>query len=159
MSDYIIRLAEPRDLPAVNSLLRQVLIVHHDGRPDLFRAEGKKYSDEELLAIFADPQTPVFVYEADGEVPGYAFCAIQQQNSLNLEPVKTLYIDDLCVDENVRGKHIGTALFNYVEEYAQSIGCHNITLHVWECNSAAKAFYEAMGMSPQYTSMELLCKK
>lgn len=158
MNDYIIRLAEPRDLPAVNSLLRQVLKVHHDGRPDLFRPEGKKYSDQELLAIFSDPMTPVFVYESGGNVPGYAFCVIQKQDSLNLEPITTLYIDDLCVDEQKRGKHIGTALFNYVKEYARQIGCHNITLHVWECNEAAKAFYEAMGMAPQYISMELLCK-
>ena len=158
MSDFIIRPAGERDLQAVNSLLRQVLKVHHDGRPDLFRAEGKKYTDEQLLAIFEDPQTPVFVYEENGVVEGYAFCALQKQESLNLEPITTLYLDDLCVDAEARGKHIGTALFEYVKEFARAKGCHNITLHVWECNPAAKAFYEAMGMAVQYTSMELLNK-
>ena len=122
----MIRAAEKKDLEAVNSLLRQVLKVHHVGRPDLFRAEGKKYTDRELLAIFDNPQTPVFVYEEYGTVLGYAFCAFQKQGSGSLMPLQTLYIDDLCVDEAARGRHIG------------------------------KAFYESLGMTPQYTSMELL---
>ena len=158
MNSYLIRPAEPRDLEAVNSLLRQVLAVHHKGRPDLFRPEGKKYTDDELLAIFANPDTPVFVYDKDRAVLGYVFCDIQHPSSGALEPIKTLYVDDLCVDSKARGEGIGTALFNYVKEYAREKGCHNITLHVWECNPGAKAFYESLGLTPQYTSLELICE-
>lgn len=154
----MIRKVEARDLDAVNDLLGQVLKVHHDGRPDLFRPQGKKYSDEELLGIFADTRTPVFVYEEDGKVLGYAFCVLQKQESLSLMPLKTLYIDDLCVDEKARGRHIGKALFEYVREFAREQGCYNITLHVWECNPGAMAFYRSLGMQPQYTSMEMLCQ-
>ncbi len=154
----MIRKAEARDLDAVNDLLGQVLRVHHEGRPDLFRPQGKKYSDEELLGIFADPRTPVFVYEEDGKVLGYAFCVLQKQESLSLMPLKTLYIDDLCVDEKARGRHIGKALFEYVREFARERGSYNITLHVWECNPGAMAFYRSLGMQPQYTSMEMLCQ-
>ena len=77
MNDFIIRPAGLHDMGAVNALLRQVLKVHHDGRPDLFREEGKKYTDEELQGIFANPETPVFVYESDGAVLGYVFCALR----------------------------------------------------------------------------------
>ncbi len=155
----LIRKAEPRDLEAVNSLLRQVLKVHYDGRPDLFNERGKKYTDEELLGIFANPQTPVFVYEKDGAVLGYAFCALQHFSSGSLRPLTTLYIDDLCVDEHARGKHIGRALFEYVKAFARENGCYNITLHVWECNPGARSFYEKLGLTPQFTSMELICDK
>jgi len=158
MKDYVIRPAGPQDLPAVNSLLQQVLTVHHNGRPDLFKPVGKKYTDEELLDIFAHPDTPVFVYESDGSVLGYAFCALQRQGSGSLRELTSLYVDDLCVDEKARGRHIGSALFDYVKQYAREQGCYNITLHVWECNPGARAFYESLGMSPQYTSMELLCQ-
>ena len=158
MKDYVIRPAGSQDLPAVNSLLQQVLTVHHNGRPDLFKPVGKKYTDEELLAIFANPDTPVFVYESNGSVLGYAFCALQRQGSGSLQELTSLYVDDLCVDENARGRHVGTALFEFVKQYAREQGCYNITLHVWECNPGARAFYEAQGMSPQYTSMELLCE-
>ena len=158
VSNYIIRKALPQDLEAVNSLLRQVLKVHHAGRPDLFREEGKKYTDEELLQIFEDPDTPVFVYEKEGAVLGYAFCALHTPQSGSLQPVKTLYLDDLCVDGKVRGLHIGRALFDYVKAFAREQGCHNVTLHVWECNPGARAFYEHLGLLPQYTSMEMILK-
>ena len=153
-----IRKAEPRDLEAVNRLLGQVLKVHHDGRPDLFRAEGKKYTDGEILAIFANPETPVFVFDEDGEVLGYAFCIAQSASSHAQTPVRTLYVDDICVDERARGRHVGTALFEHVKAYAREQGFYNITLHVWECNPAAKAFYKALGLEPQYTSMEMIIR-
>ena len=151
-----IRKASDNDLGAVNRLLEQVLKIHHDGRPDLFRDQGKKYTDTALLSIFTNPETPVFVYERDGEVLGYAFCVITFQNSGSLQPVTSLYIDDICVDEHVRGQRIGTKLFEYVKKFAREQDCHNITLHVWECNHPALKFYEAMGMQPQFTSMETI---
>ena len=155
---YTIRNACPSDLEAVNKLLQEVLTVHHDGRPDLFRERGKKYTDEQLLAIFADPDTPVFVYEREGVVLGYVFCALQHSDSGSLQPLTTLYIDDLCVNEKARGQHIGKALFAYVKQFARENGCYNITLHVWECNPGARAFYDSLGMVPQYTSMEMICQ-
>ncbi|MBR1574474.1 MAG: GNAT family N-acetyltransferase [Bacteroidales bacterium] len=152
----MIRKAEPRDLEAVNRLLQQVLSVHHQGRPDLFHEIGKKYTDAELLAIFGNPETPVFVYEQDGEVLGYVFCALQHAGSGSLKDITTLYIDDLCVERHARGGHIGTALFRHAQAYARELGCHNITLHVWACNPGARAFYESLGLKPQFTSMEMI---
>lgn len=151
-----IRKAGIKDLEAVNRLLEQVLEIHHRGRPDLFRDQGKKYTDAALESIFANPETPVFVYEKDGEVLGYAFCAITFQNSGSLQPLTSLYIDDICVEKRARGKHIGTKLFNHCRQFAREEGCHNITLHVWECNPTAKKFYESLGMQPQFISMETL---
>ena len=148
-----IRPATEADLPAVNALLRQVLAVHHAGRPDLFKAQGKKYTDEELLDIFRNPLSPVFVYD-DGRVLGYVFCVLQHSGSGSLQEIKTLYIDDLCVDEAARGRGIGRELFEFAKEFARAEGCHNLTLHVWEANPAARAFYEKMGLKVQYTSLE-----
>ena len=152
----MIRKAEPRDLGPVNDMLRQVLKLHHNARPDLFNEEGKKYSDSELLAIFSDPQTPVFVFDDDGTVLGYIFCRLTRVSSGSLKPVSTLYIDDLCVQASARGRHIGKALFTYAKEFARGKGCYNITLHVWEGNPGARAFYESLGMQAQFTSMELI---
>lgn len=153
-----IRRGLDRDMDGINELLRQVLMVHHRGRPDLFKANAKKYRDEELLAILHDDTKPVFVALDDsGNVLGYAFCILKQELNDNiLTDIKTLYIDDLCVDESSRGKHIGSRLYEYVLEYARREGCYNVTLNVWECNPGAKQFYEKCGLKPQKTGMEIV---
>lgn len=151
-----IRHAEEKDKNAINKLLYQVLMVHHNGRPDLFKANTKKYTDEELSEIIRDDKRPIFVAEDEkGDVTGYAFCIFQQhQNHNTLTDVKTLYIDDLCVDENCRGQQIGRALYEYVLVFAKKEGCYNVTLNVWSCNENAIKFYQKCGLVPQKVGME-----
>lgn len=150
-----IRFAKNEDLEGINSLLYQVLEVHHKGRPDLFYGGVKKYTDEEILQILQDPQTPVFVAEEGGSILGYAFCIFTEvKGSHILKDVKTLYLDDLCVDEACRGKHVGKALYERVLDFAKESGCYNLTLNVWSCNAGAMKFYEKMGLVPQKTMLE-----
>ena len=152
-----IRRAENRDKPRLGELLSQVLMVHHNARPDLFKGGAKKYTDAELDVILADESRPIFVAEENDEVLGYAFCVfIQHLDNNILTDVKTLYIDDLCVDENIRGRGIGRALYNYVIEYAKACGCYNVTLNVWADNKSALAFYEKIGLHKQKIGMELI---
>ena len=104
----LVRRAEIKDIEKINELLLQVAMVHHYGRPDLFKANCRKYKD------------------------------------------------DLCVDENMRDKHIGTVIYDYVKKYAKEIGCYNLTLNVWSCNESAQKFYEKQGLKPQKTTMEMI---
>jgi len=151
----IIRRAEEKDIDSCINLLKQVCSVHAKIRPDLFKDGMTKYDSNDLKGIFKNDDRPVFVFESDKKVLGYIFCEIIIYNSIvNPKCIKTLYIDDLCVDENSRGKHIGKKLYEYVLEYAKSINCYNVTLNVWEGNDNARKFYEACGMSVQKTYME-----
>ena len=154
----IIRRATATDLPGLNRLLEQVLMVHHVGRPDLFKPGAKKYTDEELLALVADDSRPIFAaVDEQGEMLGYAFCIFQQHLNNNiLTDIRTLYIDDLCVDESCRGQHIGKQLYEYVLDFAKASGCYNVTLNVWSCNDSAMVFYEKMGLKPQKVGMETI---
>lgn len=152
----MIRRAEIKDIPGIISLLHQVNMVHHVLRPDLFKPYTTKYNEQELEALISDDSKPIFVFE-DGAVLGHAFCKITEvKNDKLLQDIKTLYIDDICVDENARGQHVGKALYEYVRNYAQSIGCNNITLNVWDGNDAALSFYRNMGMKVQKTTMEIV---
>ena len=154
----MIRKANKEDVKRIMELLHQVNMVHHVLRPDLFKPHTTKYNEQELESMLDDNSKPIFVYD-DGGVSGYAFCQVSEvKNHLLLEDIKTLYIDDICVDENARGKHVGKALYEYVREYAQSIGCNNITLNVSEGNDAACRFYKNMGMQVQKTTMEIILK-
>lgn len=156
----MIRRAEENDMDGINRLLCQVLTVHHNGRPDLFKGGVKKYTDEELKGILADEGRPVFVaVDRDGQVFGYAFCIFRQYPDDNiLTDIKTLYIDDLCVDEAHRGRNIGRQLYEYVLDFAKEQGCYNVTLNVWECNPGAKRFYEKCGLTPQKVGMEKILR-
>lgn len=155
MNDIVIRKVENKDLEGVNKLLHQVLEVHAEGRPDIFKSGTKKYTDEELLEIFQNPKAPIFVAIDNGELVGYCFCIYQEtKESENMQAMKTLYIDDLCVDENCRGKQVGTKLYNYVLRYAKKNHFYNVTLNVWALNEGAMAFYQKMGLVPLKTTME-----
>lgn len=153
----IIRATE-KEMDGINRLLLQVLMVHHNGRPDLFKSNTKKYTDEELKSLIKDDNRPIFVaLDEAGEVLGYAFCVFQQQIGNNiLTDIKTLYIDDLCVDENIRGQHIGKQIYEYVLEFAKQSQCYNVTLNVWACNESAIKFYEKCGLKPQKFGMETI---
>lgn len=153
-----IRRAEPADIPKIHDLLKQVCIVHHNGRPDLFKYGERKYTDEQLSVIIADDSKPVFVAADDeNKVMGYVFCIFEQHTDSHvLTDIKTLYIDDLCVDENLRGMHIGKQLYDFAVAYAKSSGCYNLTLNVWSCNKTAMKFYESCGLKPQKIHLETI---
>lgn len=153
-----IRRATKQDMDGINNLLMQVCLVHHKGRPDLFKYGAKKYTDEQLLAIIQDDSRPIFTaVDETGRVLGYAFCIFQQHLHDNiLTDIKTLYIDDLCVDETLRGQHIGKRLYEAVLAFAKEQGCYNVTLNVWSLNEAAMKFYQACGLKPQKVGMETI---
>lgn len=153
-----IRRAKEQDMDGINKLLFQVNLVHHKGRPDLFKYGTKKYSDEELKDIINDDLRPILTaVDEKGNVLGYAFCVFQQHINDNiLTDIKTLYIDDLCVDETLRGQHIGRQLYEAVLDYARAHDCYNVTLNVWSLNEAAMKFYQACGLKPQKVGMETI---
>ena len=152
----MVRKADIRDIESLMELLHQVDMVHHDLRPDLFKPYTTKYDEQELEALLDDESKPIFVCVDDGMVLGHAFCMTTEVRSDKLlQDIKTLYIDDICVDEKFRGRHVGKALYEHVRDYALSIGCNNMTLNVWEGNLPAESFYRNMGMKVQKTTMEI----
>jgi ribosomal protein S18 acetylase RimI-like enzyme len=153
----MVRRANKNDIGRIIELLHQVDMVHHVIRPDLFKPNTTKYNEQELEVLLEDDNKPVFVFDSGNDVLGHAFCLITEvRGDKLLQDIKTLYIDDICVDEKARGKHVGKALYEFVLDYALSIGCNNITLNVWEGNDPALSFYRNMGMKVQKTTMEFI---
>ncbi len=153
-----IRRTEEKDIDGILDLLSQVLKVHADIRPDIFIHGTTKYDRAELCKLISDNDTPVYgAFDEDGKLLGYCFCQFKEQpDAAVLKPFKYMYIDDLCVDENIKGKGIAKSLYEYVVEIAKERGCYEITLNVWEGNDRAKHFYEKMGLKPQKTYMEFI---
>ncbi len=150
-----VRRAEHKDISRLIDLLHQVLEVHASKRGDLFQSGHTKYSETELDSMIRDETTPIFVLEDEtGTVQGYAMCEVEDVEASNMVRHRNFYIDDLCVDESCRRKHYGNQLYEAAKAYAKSIGAYHITLSVWNCNPAATAFYESLGMKPLKTVME-----
>ncbi|MGN1295036.1 MAG: GNAT family N-acetyltransferase [Bacilli bacterium] len=155
----MIRRASLEDIDRISELLLQVHKVHSDGREDLFVKGSKKYTKSELEELLQNENKPIFVYENEQVIEGYVFTIIQKVNNPSLCQIKTLYIDDLCVDKLSRGKGVGTSLYNFIKEYAKSIGCYNITLNVWAFNKNAYEFYKKCGLKEQKIVMEDILEK
>ena len=156
----MIRIAKESDIDEILGLLEQILEIHHEGRPDLFKAEGSKFTKEELSLMIQNPEEPIFVYEDEsGHVAGHCFCSLHREAESNsMHAVNNLFIHDLCVSETCRGKGIGEQLFRYVEAYAKRAGMDAVTLNVWGFNRQARAFYQKMGMTEQRIIMEIPIK-
>ena len=151
----LIRRAEPSDIPEILRLLVQVCNVHQDIRPEIFKRDGVKYTENDLKTLLLDESRPVWCALEGDQFLGYCFCQWENMpdNSVGFSR-KELYIDDLCVDEAARGKGVATALFRFVTDTAKAAGAAFITLNVWQGNSALK-FYEKMGMKPRKVFMDL----
>lgn len=151
----MIRKANQNDIDRILELLTQVNDVHAEKRPDFFIKGKQKYTASELKEIIEDEKTPVFVCERESTLQGYAFCVMQDLSACNnLHPDKSLYIDDICVDESCRRSGVGKELYDFVIQYAKEENCFNVTLNVWEGNDVARRFYEDMGMKVQKVCME-----
>ena len=154
----IIRKAAEKDIERILALLKQVLEIHAAIRPDIFVSGTTKYTAKELAEIIQDGQKPIYVAADENDcVLGYAFCQIREQPASEyMVPFRSVFIDDLCVDEGARGQHIGEQLFEFVKKEAKRLGCYEITLNVWAGNSSAEKFYEKMGMKTKERQLEYI---
>lgn len=150
-----IRFAEVTDIDGILNLLEQVNFIHYEARPDILKQQSK-YSREELEDMLSKQvERPILVAVEDDQVLGYMFGIYQEvMNNRLLQDEKSLYIDDICIDEKARGKHIGQQLYEATKALAKDTGCRRITLNVWAFNTSAKSFYERMGMETFKTTLE-----
>lgn len=155
-----IRRAGEKDIPRLIELLQQVLDIHAKIRPDIFISGTTKYTDDELLQMILDDRNPIYVAVNEKDLcMGYAFCQLREQPfSNNMVPFTSLFIDDLCVDQSLRGQHIGESLFEFVKAEAKRLGCYEVTLNVWAGNTSAEHFYEKMGMKTKERQMEYILR-
>lgn len=153
-----IRRVAEKDIDRINELLGQVLEIHAGIRPDIFIPGTTKYTNAELEEMMKDDDKPIYVAVDDEDyVMGYAFCQIRKQPfSNNMIQFDTMFIDDLCVDAELRGRHVGEALFVFVKEEAKWRNCYDVTLNVWEGNDCARHFYDKMGLKVKESQLEII---
>ncbi|MCL2530674.1 MAG: GNAT family N-acetyltransferase [Oscillospiraceae bacterium] len=149
-----IRPAKAEDYHAVARVQQQVAQLHHNWRPDVY-CPAKQYDKTRYEELLVNPDTPIFVAEQDGQVQGYAMLrVITPQNPVMVQR-SYAHVEDLCVDETCRKQGVGEALMRAVEDFARQRKLDAIELGVWECNKAARKFYERLGYTTQRRGLEI----
>ncbi len=78
-----IRRAEEKDIPRIIELLKQVLQIHADIRPDIFIPGTTKYTTDELVKMIDDDKKPIYV-AVNGSDIVWAMPFVSYRNSLFL---------------------------------------------------------------------------
>ncbi len=142
-----IRDMESKDYPEIDRLMKELHELHVKGRPDLYTELEHPYSREEFEKIVSDPEIIAILAEEKSVVIGLCIGTLRKKSGM--VETKTMYIEDLIVDRNFRGKGIASQLYEEMEERGRNTGAKRLDLMVWEFNSDAKRFYEKQGMRPQ----------
>ena len=151
-----IRKAVKEDAPRIHKLLCDIARLHTEGNPDVFEGKSAKYDVTDVEKMISDGSSIILSALEEGNVIGYLICKENITEADGLRRYRrTLYIDDLCVDENARGIGAGKALFNEAKKLAFELGCSALDLNVWSFNKNAIAFYEKMGMTDVRRHMEM----
>jgi GNAT superfamily N-acetyltransferase len=126
-ADVPLILALIRELATYEKLVHEVVATEEQLRENLFGAR---------------PQAEVLIAEHDGEPAGFALFFHNFSTFLGRHG---LYLEDLFVREQHRGKGIGKALLVRLARIAVERGCGRFEWAVLDWNTPAKVFYESLG--------------
>jgi GNAT superfamily N-acetyltransferase len=145
--DVTIRLAEPRDLPALGRLGAQLVRLHHALDTDRFMAPVDDIEDGYqwfLGTQLEEPDVVIYVAEQDGAVVGYAYAGLEPQSWKELRDPAG-FIHDVLVDPAVRGGGIGTQLVDAAARWLEEHGAPRVMLWTAERNPGAQRLFERAG--------------
>ncbi len=138
MSQIKIRKANPKDVPEILSLIRELAEFEH-GLIEVTVTENDLINDG-----FGDEKLfDCIVAETENEILGTAI----YYNTYSTWNGKCLYLEDLIVKRNVRSEGVGSALMNKVMEIAQQEGAKRMAWQVLDWNVDAQDFYKKIGAS------------
>lgn len=135
MSNIIIRKGTPQDVPAAHALIVELAeyekAAHHvTTTPESMLKDG--FGD--------DPLFQFFVSEENGEVTGLALYYFRYSTWVG----RCLYLEDLVVKENQRGKGIGKKLIDALVTEARESKCQRVLWEVLNWNEPAINFYKSL---------------
>ncbi len=134
--DLLIRTAEEEDIPMILEFVLE--LAEYEGAKDQIR------STEEGLreALFTRKVADALIAELEGEPIGFAIWAYSF-STFTGKP--TLYIDDLYVREQYRGRGIGSRLFSFIAEVACKKDCGRMDWYCMNSNVSGMKYYHNMG--------------
>ena len=150
-----IRNAQIDDVNMVSELMLQVDKIHSSARRDIFKEKNIEEIKNEVNNRMNNKEK-ILIAEENNSIFGVIIYKIKEvREHINLKERTVLWIDELVVDENIRGKGIGRSLFLEVNKIAKENNCNAVELNCWNFNRQAIKFYEKCGMNTQRLIMEV----
>ncbi|HEY6814862.1 MAG TPA: GNAT family N-acetyltransferase [Croceibacterium sp.] len=135
-----IRPATPTDLPLIAELIRALAEYEKLGHEVRFE---EAVLGEKLFG--PRPYAEVLIGEVDGEPQGFALFF---HNFSTFEGRPGIYLEDLFVRPDARGKGLGKALLAELARLAVERGCARLEWWVLDWNEPSIGFYRSLGARP-----------
>ncbi|AMV01445.1 GNAT family acetyltransferase [Xanthomonas citri pv. fuscans] len=135
-----IRSATPADVPLLHELITALAVYERE--PDAVKAS----LEDVRASLFDEGATAhALICEQDGQALGFAVYFFNYSTWLGRNG---LYLEDLFVRPEARGKGAGLALLRHLAQLAVQRGCGRFEWSVLDWNQPAIDFYKAVGARP-----------
>jgi len=151
MTGIVVRLAEPGDRPHLIEFMAGLQASEREIEADRAAPEEAAVSQLDFVtADVASEDGAIFLAELDGKAVGFIICTMQEVRGSYIKPSHRRYgyINDLFVNEDVRGQGVAEVLIQAAEMHCQARGATHMQLFVLAGNDRARAFYERSGWAP-----------
>lgn len=149
----MLELAREEDFAAVNAIAKQVHDLHVAWRPDLYCHTDCPIPKEFYTDCIAD--RTLFVAKLAGTVVGILRFEVRETGGEGNTIRKVMRIDNIAVEESLRGHGIGKAMMEDVRAVARVQRCDEIILSVYPENDDAVAFYQKCGFTIRNIGMQM----
>lgn len=136
MSDYNLRKAQKEDCERLLELIQE--LAEYEKAPDEVTVSLEEFVD----SGFGDhPVWEAFVIESEGQIQGMALFYIRYSTWKG----RRIYLEDIIVTENMRGRGYGKILFDKVWQTCLERNYSGMVWQVLDWNTPAINFYEKYG--------------
>ena len=148
----MLELAQPEDRAAVDRMAKQVHAMHIAWRPDIYEMPEEIYTLERFSSAVGARE--LYVAKLDGIIVGYVNVRIRSYDWPGVVRRKVMELDEICVEETIRNRGIGTQMVVEVHALAKAFGCTDLQLGVYPQNDEAVSFYQKCGFTIRSISMQ-----
>jgi GNAT superfamily N-acetyltransferase len=134
--NFTIRKARKEDMNQVLDLIVELAVFEKEPN-----AVEVTVDDLQNKGFGTHPSFQCFVADVEGKIQGIALV----YKRFSTWKGEVLHLEDLIVNQNMRGHGIGTALLDEVVKYGNTIGVKRISWEVLDWNDSAITFYEHKG--------------
>lgn len=155
--DFILREVCDNDTEKLIPLEKEILLLHKEKRPELFRDMVKFFTPEYINEVKNNPDCEFLVAESCEEIIGYVNSIIRHVRDHPTYVDHDIYhIHDLCVAKKYQRNGIGKMIIDECVNRAKQRGCRYVTLDVYAANENAVEFYKKVGMTARTHRMEFI---